>query len=106
MARATNDIFAGATSRQINKDVEARGFAPDSWTKEQVVAQLQAAGEADRAKMLAGMNLRPGKGVDFAAVNKVLLIVLAVFVLSALLSWLGGLSHGRHRAAHGLPVAA
>jgi ATP-binding cassette subfamily B multidrug efflux pump len=90
MAGAIDDIFAGATSRQINKQMEALGYAPDSWTVEQVVAQLEAAGETDRAKMLAGMDLRPGQGVDFAAVNKVLLMVLAIFVLSALLSWFGG----------------
>ena len=91
MARATNDIFAGATSRQINNQMEALGRAPGSWTKAEVVAALEANPKtADRGKMLAGMNLRPGKGVDFAAVNKVLLMVVAVFVLSALLSWLGG----------------
>ncbi len=91
MAGATNDIFAGALSRQINKQMDALGRAPGSWTKEEVVKALEADPKtADRAKMLAGMNLRPGQGVDFAAVNRVLLMVAAIFVLSALLSWLGG----------------
>jgi ATP-binding cassette subfamily B multidrug efflux pump len=90
MAQATDDIFAGAMSRQINKQVEAMGFPAGGWTKGQIVAQLEAAGEADRAQMLAEMRLRPGQGVDFTAVNRILLIVTAVYVLSALLSWLGG----------------
>ena len=84
MARATNDIFAGAISRGINQ------MAGDSWTKEQVVAQLQVAGETDRAEMLASLNLRPGQGVDFAAVNRILLIVAAVYLLSALFGWAQG----------------
>ena len=90
MARATDDIFAGAMSREIDRQIEALGYSPDSWTPEQVVAQLEAAGETDRAKMLARMELRPGKGVDFAAVNRVLLIVVAIYLLSALLGWLQG----------------
>lgn len=90
MARATDDIFAGAMSREINRQVEALGFSPDTWTPEQVVAQLEAAGETDRAKMLGRMELRPGKGVDFAAVNRVLLIVVSIYLLSALLGWLQG----------------
>ncbi len=84
MAGATDDIFAGVMSRQIN------GYAGDSWTKEQVVAQLEATGETDMAKMLAEMELRPGQGVNFASVNRVLLIVVAVYLLSALLAWLQG----------------
>ncbi len=55
-----------------------------------MIAQLEAAGEADKAKMLAGMDLRPGQGVDFAAVGRVLIIVIAIYVLSALLSWVMG----------------
>ncbi len=84
MARATDDIFAGAISREINQ------MAGDSWTKEQMIAQLQAAGETDRAEMLAGLNLRPGQGVDFAAVNRILLIVAAIYLLSALFGWVQG----------------
>jgi ATP-binding cassette subfamily B multidrug efflux pump len=82
LAHATNDIFAGATSRQIN------AYAGDNWTKEQVVAQLEAAGESDRASMLKEMDLRPGQGIDFGAVGKILLIVTAIYLISALFAWL------------------
>ncbi|MBN1628207.1 MAG: ABC transporter ATP-binding protein [Thermoleophilia bacterium] len=84
MAAATDDIFAGAVSREIN------AVAGDGWTREQVVAQLAASGETDRAQMLEEMDLRPGQGVDFAAVNRVLLIVIAIYLFSALLGWLQG----------------
>jgi ATP-binding cassette subfamily B multidrug efflux pump len=84
LARATNLVFAGAISRQIN------GYAGDNWTKEAVVAQLKAARQTDRAQMIAGMALRPGKGVDFAAVTKVIAVVVIIYALSSLFSWLQG----------------
>jgi ATP-binding cassette, subfamily B, multidrug efflux pump len=41
--------------------------------------------------MLAGMsNINPGHGVDFAAVARVLLLVTAIYLLSALFGWLQG----------------
>jgi ATP-binding cassette subfamily B multidrug efflux pump len=85
LKRATNLIFAGATSRQINV------YAGDNWTKEQVVAQLEATGKSDQAAMIGAMDLRPGQGVDFSAVNKVIIIVVAIYMLSLLLSWIQGL---------------
>jgi ATP-binding cassette subfamily B multidrug efflux pump len=90
MAPATNEIFAGGTSRQINAQIEALGLPEGSWTKEQLIAQLQAAGKTKEAEMLSGMNLRPGKGVDFAFVGRVLVIIVAIYVLAALLSWIQG----------------
>jgi ATP-binding cassette subfamily B multidrug efflux pump len=90
MVRATNDIFAGAMSREINAQVKALGLPEGGWTKEQIIAKLEAAGQADKAKMLAGMDLRPGQGVNFASVNKVLLIITAIYLFSALLSWVQG----------------
>ncbi len=40
--------------------------------------------------MLSGMDVVPGRGVDFGAVGQVLLLVLAVYVAASLLSWLQG----------------
>jgi ATP-binding cassette subfamily B protein len=80
-ARATNLIFAGAISKQL----------PPGVTQEQAVQGLRAAGQEKLADMLAGMqNIVPGQGVDFAAVGRVLLIVIAIYLLSSLLGWLGG----------------
>ena len=40
--------------------------------------------------MLAGMDVVPGRGVDFDAVGRVLLLVLAIYVAASLLMWLQG----------------
>jgi ATP-binding cassette subfamily B multidrug efflux pump len=88
LGHGTNEILAGATSRQINAAQEARGLPADGWTKEQVVAQREAAGKTNQAAMLAGMELRPGQGVDFSALGRILLIVTAIYLISALFAWL------------------
>jgi ATP-binding cassette subfamily B multidrug efflux pump len=80
LARAMNLIFEGSVSRDL----------PAGVSKDQVIATLRASGENKLASMLSGMNLRPGQGVDFAAVGKVILIVAAVYLLVALFSWLQG----------------
>ena len=84
LAKATNAIFGGAISRQINH------YAGDVWTKEQVVQQLEAAGQHDRAQMVASLELRPGKGVDFGYVGRIIIIVTAIYLLSSLFAWLQG----------------
>ena len=84
LARATNLIFAGAISREIN------AYAGDAWTKEEIVAQLEADGRTDRARMIARLDLRPGRGVDFAAVTMVVVLVAVIYVLSSLFAWLQG----------------
>jgi ATP-binding cassette, subfamily B, multidrug efflux pump len=84
LAKATNAIFGGAISRQINH------YAGDAWTKDQVVAQLEAAGQHDRAQMVANAELRPGKGVDFGYVGRIIIIVTAIYLLSSLFAWLQG----------------
>ncbi len=81
LARATNLIFSGVVSKQL----------PAGVTQEQAVAALRAQGQDNMANMLAGMsNINPGHGVDFAAVGRVLLIVTAIYLLSALFGWLQG----------------
>ena len=81
LARATNLIFSGVVSKQL----------PAGVTQEQAVAALRAQGQDNLANMLAGMsNINPGQGVDFAAVGRVLLLVTAIYLLSALFGWLQG----------------
>ncbi len=84
LAKATNAIFGGAISRQIND------YAGDNWTKEQVVQQIEASGETDRAKMVGSLDLRPGRGVDFGYVGRIVAIVTAIYLLSSLFAWLQG----------------
>jgi len=81
LARVTNLIFSGVVSKQL----------PAGVTQEQAVAALRAQGQDNLANMLAGMtNINPGQGVDFAAVGRVLLVVTAIYLLSALFGWLQG----------------
>jgi len=80
LAQATNLIFDGYISSQL----------PEGASKEQVIAGLRAQGDNRMADMLSSMDITPGEGVDMGAVGRVVLIVAAVYVLSALFSWLQG----------------
>ncbi|WP_211260653.1 ABC transporter ATP-binding protein [Amycolatopsis jejuensis] len=73
LARATDLIFAGVTSRGL----------PAGATKEQVIAGLRARGENTLADMFTRVDLVPGHGVDFTAVGQVLAIVLALYVVAS-----------------------
>ncbi len=81
LGRATDLIFAGVFGSRL----------PAGVTQEQAVAALRARGESNLADMLAAMDhLVPGQGIDFAAVGRVLLVVLGIYVAAAVLSWLQG----------------
>ena len=59
LGHATDLIFAGVIGRQL----------PAGASKEQVVAGLRAQGQGTFADMIAAMDLVPGRGVDFDAVE-------------------------------------
>ncbi|EEH64855.1 ABC transporter transmembrane region, partial [Actinomyces urogenitalis DSM 15434] len=80
LGRATNLVFEGAISSRL----------PENLTKQQVVDGMVAAGQDKMAQMVEAMNLVPGAGIDFEALSRVLLAVLALYVLSALAGWLEG----------------
>ena len=80
LGHATNIIFEGVVSKQI----------PAGVTQAQAVAGLRAKGQSRIADMLSGMTLHPGHGVDFAALARTLLLLVAVYLLSALFAWLQG----------------
>ena len=81
LGRATDLVFAGVFSRQI----------PAGSTQEQAVQALRARGENRVADVLAAMqNVVPGRGVDFSAVGRVLLVVLAIYVVAAVLQLVQG----------------
>ncbi len=77
---ATDLIFEGLFGRNL----------PAGTSKAEAVADLRAQGENRLADMLQGMDVVPGRGVDFDAVGRVLLLVLAVYVAASLLMWLQG----------------
>ena len=80
LGRATDIIFAGAIGKTL----------PAGMTKAQAIAQAEAAGRGRIADLLSGIDLVPGRGIDFSALGTVLLIVLALYVGSAVLGFLQG----------------
>ncbi|MFD6893804.1 ABC transporter ATP-binding protein [Rhodococcus sp. NPDC060086] len=79
LGHATDLIFNGVIGRML----------PAGTTKDQAVADLRAQGQDTFADMVGSMDLTPGVGIDFTAVGQVLLTVLALYVGSALLAWVG-----------------
>jgi ATP-binding cassette subfamily B protein len=77
LGNATNLVFEGVISKQL----------PAGTTAAQAAAQLRASGRPQQAEMVAAMHLTPGRGVDFPALQHALLIVVGVYVLSALFAW-------------------
>jgi ATP-binding cassette subfamily B protein len=80
LGRATDLIFAGAVGRML----------PAGITKEQAIEAARAAGRSQVADLLSGIDLVPGQRIDFTAVGRVLLVVLALYAGSALLSYVQG----------------
>ena len=78
MGEATNELFEGVMSK----------YLPAGMTKEQAIAELKAKGQDQLAEMLSAMDVTPGKGVDFNALLRILLILLAVYLLAAFFQWL------------------
>ncbi|MBX3194692.1 MAG: ABC transporter ATP-binding protein [Microbacteriaceae bacterium] len=78
LGQATDIIFEGAISSSI----------PAGVTQEQIIAQLEASGDQQQADFLRGLTLTPGQGIDFDALALVLGIVLLLYVLSSVFSWL------------------
>jgi ATP-binding cassette subfamily B protein len=78
LGHATDLLFNGVIGRQL----------PAGLTKEQAVEAARARGDNNFADLLSGMNVVPGRGVDFAAVGRTLLFALALYLVAALLIWL------------------
>ena len=93
LGRATNILFEGVIGKQL----------PPGLGKEQIIAMLKAAGRDQMAEMVAGMNIVPGAGVDFAAIARVL-ITLVVIYIGILLQLAAALHHGGHLPANVRPA--
>ncbi len=74
---ATNVVFDGAIGAQM----------PEGVTKDEAVAALRAQGQDELADMLAAMDVVPGRGVDFGALGGILLLVTALYAVSAVFAW-------------------
>ncbi|HEX7428890.1 MAG TPA: ABC transporter ATP-binding protein, partial [Mycobacterium sp.] len=78
LGHATDLLFNGVIGRQL----------PAGLTKEQAIEAARARGDNTFADLLSGMNVIPGRGVDFGAVGRTLLLALALYLVAALLVWL------------------
>lgn len=84
LGEATNVIFEGVVSASLPAQ-----FAGMSQTE--VVEALRAAGQTDIANMVAAMqNFQVGAGIDFDRLKWVLVAALAIYVVSAVLTWIQG----------------
>lgn len=79
LGHATDLIFNGVVGREL----------PAGISKAQAVEGLRAQGQNTFADMVNSMDVTPGVGIDFGEVGRVLLIVLVLYVGSALLAWIG-----------------
>ncbi|MCV7030596.1 ABC transporter ATP-binding protein [Mycobacterium sherrisii] len=77
LGHATDLLFNGVIGRGL----------PAGLTKYQAVAQARGRGESTFADLLSGMNVVPGRGVEFGAVARTLAIALALYLIAALLIW-------------------
>ena len=80
LGQATNIIFEGIISKTL----------PAGVTQQQVIDQLRASGDNQKADLISGMTLHPGQGIDFSALQMILGLVLLIYVLSSVFSWLQG----------------
>jgi len=84
LGTATNLLFEGVIGKLMGQQL------PPGTTQAQAIEMLRAAGQGKLADMISGMTITVGKGVDFSLIGKWLLVLAAVYILSALLSWAAG----------------
>ena len=63
---------------------------PAGMTKAQVIAGLRLHGQGQLAQMLSGMNVTPGRGIDFTGLGVILGVVALLYLLGAAFSWMQG----------------
>jgi ATP-binding cassette, subfamily B, fatty acid transporter len=77
LGHATDLLFNGVIGREL----------PAGITKAQAVAAARNHGDKTFADLLSGMNVVPGRGVDFGAVARTLAVALALYLVASLLIW-------------------
>ena len=110
LGNATNVLFSGVVGKMVGSQMG--GKVPAGLTKDQLVTGMRAKAQAalaaaqklpagtkrddavataDKAvqqiDMLDNLDFTPGKGVDFAAMGRIILLLIGVYVLSAAFAW-------------------
>lgn len=78
LGHATDLLFNGVIGREL----------PAGLSKDQAIEAARARGDGTFADLLSGMNVVPGRGVDFTAVAHTLMLALILYLVAALLVWL------------------
>ncbi len=81
LGKGTDIIFTGVVGKML----------PAGVTKAQAVARLRAQGNTSQANVLNRLDVVPGRGIDFAALEHLLLWVALVYVFA----WVFGVLQGR-----------
>jgi len=77
LGRATDQVVAGVIGGRLSAGS----------TKEQAIQAARSRGDSTFADVLSRMNVKPGVGIDFAAVGSTLLLALGLYLLAALVLW-------------------
>ena len=110
LGNATNQLFRGVVGKMVGQQMGGR--IPAGLTKDQLITGMRAKAQAARAAaekvpdtarrdeaiaaadkavqlvdMLANLDFTPGKGVDFAAIGRILALLAVVYLLSAVFAW-------------------
>jgi ATP-binding cassette subfamily B multidrug efflux pump len=80
IGNATNVIFNGFVGKSL----------PAGITKAQAVAALRAHGQDQLAQVLSGMDVTPGKGIDYTQLGDLLLLAVGVYIAASLFTWAQG----------------
>ncbi|MDN5791190.1 MAG: ABC transporter ATP-binding protein/permease [Micrococcales bacterium] len=80
LGRATDLIFGGFIGSKL----------PAGITKAQAIEGARARGQGQMADLLSGMDFTPGQGIDFDAVARVLLLVIALYAAASLIMLASG----------------
>ena len=80
LGKATNILFDGIVSKRI----------PAGMTKAQAIAALRVHHQGQLARMISGMNIVPGAGVNFTRLGQVLGVAALMYLVSSLFIWVLG----------------
>ncbi|HSO69934.1 MAG TPA: ABC transporter ATP-binding protein, partial [Arachnia sp.] len=80
LGRATDLMLSGIIGGQM----------PAGVTKQQVIDLAVAEGNTDFADLLRNLDFIPGEGIDFGAIGSILLLVLGLYVVSFIFSYVQG----------------
>ena len=80
LGMAMDVIFNGAIGSQL----------PAGVPLQQIIDQARASGDSQFADMLSGTTIVPGEGIDFVALSRLIIIVLALYIVASVLMWAQG----------------